>query len=564
MRSIITLGFLLFFINGFTQGTYIPLGTSTIHMLDRFEIKSGRMANPSEFNTTTKAYQRHRIAAYVDSFDVVGAKLSEQDYFNLGYLQNDNFEFSRSESTKSKRSFLGIYKYKASAYTVKDTDDFTLVMNPVTLLQAGYETNANGNPQPSINIRGVELRGRIGNKLGFYTYLTDEIVVPNSWVRDFYNTKRVIPGAGFLKADPDSNPASINSSRGIGYIVYQPIKQMDIQFGHGTNFLGNGYRTFYMSDFSRELLFLRVNTRIWKINYTNIWGQMFDYVSPSQRNKPKRHYFATTYANVNLSRNFNLGLFQTVSFQRDSGYSNGGYDMQYLNPIIFYKPIENGLNSPDKTILGIDFKWDFLRHFQLYGQAVISEFKIDQMLTNKGWFGNKWAVQTGLKYIDVAGVSNLDLQLEMNIARPYMYTSFNPMNAYVNFNQNMAHPLGANFYEYIGVLRYQPFNRLFLKGTGIFAIYGNDTNGSNFGKDIRLSYENLYPDNIYGHYITQGIRTTLLTADFTASYMIKHNLFFDVQFLYRRTDSELAEFETQTVFINGTVRWNFAEKRWDF
>ena len=81
-----------------------------MHTLDRFEIKSGRLALPQEFNTTTKAYQRNRIAAYVDSFDVLTTKLSKQDYFNLGYLQADNFEFTNAESTKSKRTIMPVIR----------------------------------------------------------------------------------------------------------------------------------------------------------------------------------------------------------------------------------------------------------------------------------------------------------------------------------------------------------------------------------------------------------------------------------------------------------------------
>lgn len=545
------------------QGTYVPLGSESMHMIDRFEIKSGRLATPYEFNTTTRAYLRNRIASYVDSFSLTGAGLSRQDYFNLGYLQADNFEFSSSENTKSRRNIAGLYEYRSAFYAVRDYDSFNLIVNPVTLLQVGQETRYPQFGKAVINIRGVELRGKIGNKFAYYTRVTDEIVQPVSWVRDYYQEYRALPSAGFLKAEPYDSPATINYSRATGYVVFQPIRQIDIQFGHGSNFLGNGYRTFYMSDFSRDLLFLRANTRVWKINYTNIWGQMLDWVPFTQRRNPKRHYFATTYANINIGKHFNVGLFQTVSFQRDSGYSDGGYDLQYLNPIIFFKPIENGLNSPDKTILGLDFKWNFMRRFQLYGQAVISEFRMEEMLNNRGWFGNKWAVQAGLKYIDVASVKNLDLQLETNIARPYMYTSFNALNAYVNYNQNMAHPLGANFYEYIGVIRYQPANRLFMKATAIIALYGLDTPGFNYGKDIRLSYERT-GINLIGNYITQGIQTTLIHTDLVLSYMVKHNLFFEMQLQYRETQSELSRFDTRTVFVNGTIRWNFAEKRWDF
>lgn len=543
------------------QSTYVPLQSTSQHLLDRFEIKSGRLAKPEEFNTTSKSYQRHRIAKYVDSFDVVGAKLSAVDYFNLGYLQADNFEFTNSESTKSKKAYLGIYKHKAAFYDLKTTD-FTLMINPVTQLQGGFDTRLNHATE--INNRGIELRGTIGDKLGFFTTFTNEILTLNSWTKDYHKEFSVIPGASFLKFSDDTSILQANLNYASGYVVYQANKYIDLQFGHGKNFLGNGFRTFYMSDFSREHLYLRANTRIWKINYTNIWGQMYDYNSQHQRKLPKRHYYATTYANVNLSKSFNLGLLQTISFQRDSGYTNGGFDYEYLNPIIFFKPVENGLNSPDKSILGGDFKWNFLRHFQLYGQVVISEFKFSEIVNNKGWFGNKWATQLGLKYIDAFGVHNLDVQTELNIARPYMYTSFNSLNAYVNYNQNMAHPLGANFYEGVGIIRYQPTNKLFLKATGIFAVYGNDTNGSNWGKDIRIAYSTASLPQQYGNTIAQGVKTNLMFIDFIASYMLKHNLFVDVQVTYRKTSSDLAIFNTSTVLTTLGVRWNFAERRWDF
>ncbi len=543
------------------QGTYVPLNMPTQHLLDRYEIKSGRLAMPQEFNTTAKAFQRNRIASFVDSFDVVGAKLSRVDYFNFSYLQADNFEFSRSESTLSKNKIWGTFKYKAAFYGVKN-EEFTLVINPITQLQMGYDTRLK--QATEINNRGIELRGTLGKTLGFYTTFSNEILTPNSWVKDYYLNNHVIPGASLLKFSDDTSTMVINHNTASGYIVYQPNKYVDIQMGHGRNFLGNGFRTFYMSDFSRDHFFVRANTRFWRINYTNIWGQIYDYNVQTQRNLPKRHYYATTYANVNLTKKLNVGLFQTVSFQRDSGYSNGGYDLEYLNPIIFYKPIENGLNSPDKVILGTDFKYNFARHFQLYGQAVISEFRIKDIIKRNGWFGNKWATQLGIKYIDALGIKNLDIQAESNIARPYMYTSFNALNAYVNYNQNMAHPLGANFYENILIIRCQPTNRLNLKTTFIYAVYGNDTNGSNWGKNISIAYSKNNLPKEYGNTIAQGVKTTLLMADFVATYMVKHNLFIDLQVAYRKTSSDINLFNSNTVFVNGTVRWNFAERRWDF
>lgn len=539
------------------QSSYIPLGSYSMHVLDRMEIKQGKLATPEQFNTTTKAYKRESIAKYVDSFDVSSARLSKQDYFNMAYLQNDNFEYSNSQTTLTRKPIWGtFFKHKATFYDASATD-FKLVVNPVAYQKVEYDRSQG--EMDYVNTRGFEIRGKIGDRLSFYTLYADEVQKLNSWNQQYYNDYKVIPGMAFLKTD---DKRTFNYWLASGYVNYQAGKYIDVQLGHGRNFLGNGYRSLMMSDFSRDNLFLRVNTRIWKVNYTNIWGQLYDYVPNGQQNLPKRHYYATTHASINVTKNLNVGFFQTISFQRDSGYGNPGYDLQYINPIIFYKPIENGLNSPDKTIMGLDLKYNFARHFSFYSQVVISEMKMTEFLKSNGWIGNKNAIQLGIKYIDVFNISNLDLQLEMNQARPYMYASFNPQNAYVNYNQNMAHPTGANFREFISIVRYQPFEKLFVTAKAIYSTYGNDTNGSNWGRDIRKNYYDY--EREYGNTIAQGIQTHLYSGELVLSYMFWHNMFIDFQFTVRKTDSKLHLFDSETV--NGAIafRWNIAPRYCDF
>ncbi len=549
---------LLFATEIFAQSSYVPLGSMSMHLLDRFEIKQGRLSTPEEFNTNSKAYKRESIAHYIDSFDITSTKLSKQDYFNLAYLQADNFEYSSSESTRTQKSLwnTGIYKHRAALGDVTG-NNYAFIINPVA--HQKFEYDKHFGQILWLNNRGVEIRGKIGNSFSFYTQVSDVQQMSNTWDREFYHADSVIPGQAFLKTTDGVNFDYWAAS---GYAAWQAGKYFDIQFGHARNFIGNGYRSLMMSDFSRDNLFLRVNTRVWKINYTNIWGQMYDYVVPGQRRLPKRHYYATTYANINITKRFNLGLFQTISFQRDSGYGNPGYDAQYLNPIIFYKPIENGLNSPDKTIIGFDMKYNFAKHFSLYSQVVLSEFIFGNLISNNGWAGNKAGVQIGLKYIDVFGVSNLDLQLEHNRVRPYMYTSFEPKNAYVNYNQNMAHPLGANFKEHIAIVRYQPTTKTFITLQGIYSTYGNDDDTSNWGKDIRKPYYTYEKE--YGNTIGQGITTHMLIADLMISYMFWHNMFIDLQLTYRNVTSQSTKFESNTINPAIAFRWNINTRKCDY
>lgn len=536
------------------QSVYLPLNGYSSHVLDRMEIKQGRLSTPAEFTTSSKAFKRQSIALYVDSFNTSGIKLSKQDYFNLAYLQTDNFEYTQSDQTKIKKLIWGtpFYKYKASLYAIREKD-LTIVLNPVAYLQGGYDAGLGR--ETYVDQRGVDIRGSIGKHVAFYTQVTNENQLVQSWNLDYYNAYRVLPGEAFLKT---AAPGKYNYSNATGYVAIQMGPYFDFQFGHSRNFIGNGYRSLMMSDFSRDHLYGRLNTRIWKINYTNIWGQLYDYTGTSQNRPTRRHYFATTYLNTNLTRNLNIGFFQTISFDRDSGFQNNGYDWQYLNPIIFYKPIENGLNSPDKTILGTDVKYNFARHFSLYGQFVLSELRLGDMLARNGWHGNKFAYQLGIKYIDVVGIQNLDLQLEYNVARPYMYTSFRSANAYVNYNQNMAHPLGANFKEAVMIWRYQPATKWMITSLTLFSQYGNDTNGSNWGKDIRKSYRNL--EREYGNTIGQGVKTEQLTTNILVSYMLWHNLFIDAQVTYRKTTSALPLFANETFWGAITVRLNLNQR----
>ena len=85
--------------------------------------------------------------------------------------------------------------------------------------------------------------------------------------------------------------------------------------------------------------------------------------------------------------------------------------MHYLNPLIFYRSIEQNLGSPDNALIGFDYKANVANTAQFYGQFVMDEFNFAQIKQFNGWWGNKYALQQGFKYINVGGVQNLDLQL---------------------------------------------------------------------------------------------------------------------------------------------------------
>ena len=295
------------------QGVYVPLGSYGMHFIDRLEIKSGVLATPKQFNTTAKAYSRSRIADYANQYD--SSNLSVQDRFNLQYLKNDNFEFSLDPKSQSKKNFknTGLYKYKAAMYSVL-IPDFELIVNPVIYLRGEYDTKRNDRLPYFVN-RGINIRGRIGKNFSFFTETAEEIQSLNGWNLEYYNQYNVLAGQNFINTNTykPNDKYLFSYWNASGYVAYQAGKYVDVQFGHGKNFIGNGYRSLMRSDFSTNNLFLRVNTRIWKINYTNIYGYLYDYTPfVTRASIVKRHYYATTHASINITKNLNIGLFLTL------------------------------------------------------------------------------------------------------------------------------------------------------------------------------------------------------------------------------------------------------------
>ena len=121
------------------------------------------------------------------------------------------------------------------------------------------------------NTRGVAVRGRINNKIGFYSYITDNQERDPSYVRQWVSDRRAVPGNGLYKAFKGTGYDYFDAR---GYITFNVAKYVDVVFGYDKNFIGNGHRSLLLSDFPANNLFLKLNTRIWKINYQNLFMEL--------------------------------------------------------------------------------------------------------------------------------------------------------------------------------------------------------------------------------------------------------------------------------------------------
>lgn len=539
----------------FSQDTYIPTNSDKYHLIDRYEIKYGK--NLGLFHSSSKPYSRKNVVNVADTLLLLDSlKISKADKFNLNYLREESWEHIDDTLHNSKKSiFKTFYTSKADFFSYSDKY-FSLHINPVIGVSVGKDNNAS--EYRYVNTRGVELRGMISKKVGFYTFLAENQALFPTYVNDYIDFYKATPQEGFVKPFKKGEGKDFFTTR--GYFTFSPVKFINVQMGNDRNFVGNGYRSLILSDHAKDYLFVKINTKVWKFNYQNLFSQLvYDYTGKPNIIYPTK-FLAFHHLSLNIGKKWNIGVFESIPFGRMNGY-----DLAYINPIIFYRSIEQNIGSEDNAILGMDFKGYFLNHFAVYGQVVLDEFILSNFKARNGWWGNKQALQLGMKYIDVFGIKNLDMQGEFNLVRPFTYTHIDNASSYTHYNQSLAHPLGANFSELIGIIRYQPIPKLTITAKLISYQYGADsTNKSKYtnGGNIFRSYRDL--KNEYGNSLAQGVKVNTLFGDFTVSYHFRYNMFIDFKQVIRTAKSDLAYYNRNTTYTSVAIRINIAQRLHEF
>lgn len=515
-----------------SQTTNLPEYSKEYHLIDRLEIKYGK--NTQLNFSTQKPYTRKAIVQQTEYIDSVlqtdsmknsGVELTDIDQFNIQRLLSNNREWTSAgpSSFQSKKDIWGVfYKTPANLFEV-NTKDFFLAINPVLNFQVGKESGRSD--LLYLNKRGLTIRGLIANKIGFSTTITDNQERGPQFFSDYVSKNRAVPGEGFYKKFGNDG---FDYFDGRGYISFGVTKYIDVQFGYDKNFIGNGYRSLFLDDAGNSALFLKLNTKIWKFNYENIFMELI----PTFDKKLgdillSRKYAAIHHLSLDVTNWLNLGLFESVSFGRKDHF-----DFQYLNPIIFLRHVEGSVGSPDNAMVGFDFKANVAHSFQFYGQFLLDEFHADQIFKNNGSWVNKYGYQLGMKYIDAFKIKNLDVQLETNRVRPFTYSHYDSTANYTHYNQPLAHPLGANFQEYIAIVNYQPIPRLHIDAKVMYYYKGLDTANQNFGGDIFKLYTTRTKNE--GFFVGDGLKKKVVNASLTVGYELKQNLFVEANYFFRK------------------------------
>lgn len=486
------------------QTADLPLNHRLYHYIDRVDIQG---LTGQTVHTDTKPYSRKSIANLLNQTSEEEMDVHDLAWHRLNQISGDD---ATALETDEKGYLKYFYNNRRDLFSLKK-DQFELYVNPTLYLNAGQDQNnytVDGSQQSLTNYRntrGLVIRGSLFDKIGYYSEVSENQAKYPQFVRNVYDEQGVLWGENFVKEfDQGTGNTGYDYFNARGYVTYSPVPELRFKLGKDRAFWGNGHQSLMLSDQAADYFFFNFNARIWKLEYATTFAQMTDFI----RNKPDgygiypKKYSVFHQLFYKPKPWLSLGLFESVIYSPTLPGGVRGFELEYLNPLIFYRSVEQSLGSPDNSMLGISWKVNFMQRFQHYGQVMLDDFNFRVRSQGSGYFGNKYGYQMGLKYINAFWIPRLDLQVEYNRIRPYTFQHFNPVANYTHFGQYLGHARGANLYDLNLIARYQPFPRwnVYLGYTQMTK--GLDINGENYGGDITRPYTDFFQE--FNNTVGQG------------------------------------------------------------
>ncbi|MEP7168911.1 MAG: hypothetical protein ABI855_06025 [Bacteroidota bacterium] len=481
------------------------------------------------------------------------------------YAPLDSLDSAEVKNNKFNNTWLGRKLRKEHLFPVHG-EDYNFYLDPVMDFQGTY-TNNPDDKFTHVNTRGARITGNIGERFSFATDFYESQATYPDYIDSAIRKTLVVPGGAKIK----NYNGTFDNAIASGTISYSLKKYFNLQFGNDKVFIGDGYRSLLFSDNAFNFPFLKITTTIWKVQYTNLYAVFQDLSIPPPAHYPiedfsfRKKYGSFHFLDLNIGRRASIGILEAIIWKSDS-IRGQGYEINYLNPFIFFRPVEFSLGSADNAMIGFNAKYKISSSIVFYTQIMLDEFKMDEVRSGRGWWANKQALQGGFKIFNVFGIKNLHLLSEFNYVRPYTYQHRSSLTTYGHYNESITHPLGANFYESVSKLNYK-YKSFFIAVEVMYAVVGYDIKDTagvniNYGQNIFQSY-NTRP-NEYGNRAGQGMKTKQLYTDVKIGYLVnpKTNLVLECG-----ATSRIAKNITgshQTTFFYFGIKTNLNNRYFDF
>jgi hypothetical protein len=384
------------------------------------------------------------------------------------------------------------------------TENFKLHVDPLLNLEIGQDFSDTISRRLNTNTRGFIASGYIGSQFYFETMFAENQSIFPNYISNNNKLIEVVPGQGRWKKFKSTGFDYAFSS---GFISYQPLKNLNIQLGHGKQKIGNGYRSLLLSDNAFNYPYARITQQYFKgrLQYTNIYALLMNLDSASVKPTPnaerlfQKKAAAFQYLSYNATKFLNIGLFQGMIWQAGDDKNRQNLTIEYFNPIIFSNLLPFRLNNKNNILVGLDIKLKITNLINIYGQLMADD------LSNSKVVGNGTGFQAGINWHNFLGIKNLFIQAEYNSVSEASYVS--PLGtvsnqSYSHYNQNLA----------------------FTLGTGSEAIFFIDYKWKRFFGNVKYNYQinQFNQQKIYNNGILQSVVGYLINPAYNLNVILGH------------------------------------------
>jgi hypothetical protein len=447
-------------------------------------------------------------------------------------------------------------------FLIFEGDDFWVAVDPIVDLELGTDLSEDSLRRFFWNTRGVRVQAKFFNRVAFTTMVYENQATVPTYQSNFFNAHgELLPKTnGYKKVNAfvpmyaRTKPFKINGydfAFAEGQVSIVANQNLNFQFGNGSQFIGSGYRSLFLSDFSGNYPFLKTEIFAFKgrLQYNVIYAQL--------TNPYRLKYFTTPEATYErkigvfhhldfaVTPELNINLFEGSQWRSTDSLGTHTPDYLFVNPIIGFNSILKGSETNNyNSILGIGF--DYLlpnirgSQTKLYSQIVIDHQNIG-------------AYQFGFKIYDI--IPKLDLRVEYNHLSKNVYLSQQLRYNYTHNSFGLAHPIGPETDELIGILNYQ-FKRFFIYNKLVFYSHTQidslniETAYSNTSSNI--NNPNNYNLNVFNN-----------TFEFGYRFNKNYNLQAVIGLLYRKEIRKALDF-TETSYVYFGIRTKLRNKKLDW
>jgi hypothetical protein len=413
----------------------LAVDVSTSHPVYTFLKRAEALGLLRQTLSQAEPYSREDVRDLLESLDARRGELSAVDIRLLDEYQSQ-FADSDDAAARDERDFtFGIYENGHDLAQMRG-QNWAIYGEPVVEARQEYHRfPMDSTGHMTVWASGFEIRGDV-RRFGFLLRTTDSHVRGDARLADYAT----------FPYRYDVHPSGFDYDEADAEITYR-APHVDLLFGKTRNRWGGGwFDALSLSDQPTSYTQFRARFRLGPAELTAVQAKLqqtppvimsVDTTDEGiAQNQYAEKFLAAHRLQFDIGERWQIGLYESVV------YGKRGFDLDYLNPVMFLRSAEHYADDRDNAMVGADFRWRPVNGVIAQGELLIDDVSTTKL--GQGWYGNKLGYQGGFECFDPIGLGNTRLVCEYTRIEPYVYSHKFAINNFQQYGVILGAETGPN------------------------------------------------------------------------------------------------------------------------